>query len=572
MRGEALAERWPARYPPRPARVRLPALGPDDGARALRLIALAWLLAIGAAPVLRLLAEIGNDLALVTLWQDAAVWRAAGRSLVVALGGAAAAAAIGTALAAVLLLRQAPLRRVLIFLVILPLLVPAQVLALAFIQVGGPSSPLLLALGLAPPLGTTNPIYSPAGIVLLLGVQGAPLVFLSVAAAVRRLPGDALAAAQGLGASPGRALREVAWPILLPAVAAGTGLAYVAALGNFGIAALIGIPARYPLLTVLIWERLSGIGPSGLTQVAGLSLLLAVMALPGLALQAYAARAASLASALPFRPLAVKGGAAASALVLLYVALVLVLPMLALLSAALVPAMGMQIGPDTATWRNFAAVFAPGAHTLAALGNSLLLAGAAAAVLGLAVLPVALALRSRLVRGVSVVADLPYALPGACTGVAAILLAFLVPGGAALYGTLWLIALAYLTRYQALALRPVAAAAARLDRRIEEAAQGLGAGPWRRLAEIQAPLLAPAVAAGAILVMLLSVNEVTVSSLLYGPGSQTLGVLVFTLQDSGQSPMAAAVSCVSLLLVGALMALATLAGRRLPPGTLPWRP
>jgi iron(III) transport system permease protein len=72
--------------------------------------------------------------------------------------------------------------------------------------------------------------------------------------------------------------------------------------------------------------------------------------------------------------------------------------------------------------------------------------------------------------------------------------------------------------------------------------------------------------------MLLSVNEVTVSSLLYGPGSQTLGVLVFTLQESGQSPMAAAVSCVSMLLVAGLMGLATLAGRRLPPGTLPWRP
>jgi iron(III) transport system permease protein len=566
--GEAVAGRWP--QPGAAAAARAPAIG--DGLRGLRLLALLWLLAVGAAPLLRLLAEIGNGAALLGLWGDAAVWRAAGRSLVVALGGAAVAATLGGTLAAVLLLREVPYRRALVFLAILPLLVPPQVLALGFIFVGGPSSPLLLALGLAPPLGTTNPIYSPGGIILLLGVQGAPLVFLAVAAAVRRLPGDAVAAARGLGAAPGRALREVAWPILLPALAAGTGLAYVAALGNFGIAALIGIPARYPLLTVLIWERLSGIGPSALGQVAALSVLLAAMALPGLALQAYAARAASLASAVPFRPLPMRGAAAASAGVLLYVLLVLAVPMLALLAAALVPAMGVQIGPDTVTSRNFAAIFAPGAHTLRALTNSLLLAASAAAVLAAVAVPVALALRARWMRGVSAVADLPYALPGACTGVAAILMAFLVPGAAALYGTLWLIALAYLTRYQALALRPVAASAARLDRRVEEAAQGLGAGPWRRLAEIQMPLLAPAVAAGAILVMLLSVNEVTVSSLLYGPGSQTLGVLVFTLQESGQSPMAAAVSCVSMLLVAALMGLATLAGRRLPPGTLPWRP
>jgi len=538
----------------------------------ITLAALLWLFAIGGVPVLRLLAEVGAGAAVWALPEDAAIWRAAQRTLLVALGAAAIAAAIGGLLAAALLLHAVPARRLLVFLVVLPLLVPPQVLALSFIHMGGPSSPLLLALGLAPPLGSTNPIYSPGGIMLLIGIQGAPLVFLSLAAAVRRLPGDAIAAARGLGASPARALREVALPLLLPALAAGTGLAYVAALGNFGIAALIGIPARYPLLSVLIWERLSGIGPSALAQVAALSLLLAMMALPGLLLQAYAARAAALPTGAPFQPLPLRGGAFATVAVAAYVVAVLVVPLFALASAAFVPALGMEIGPHTATWRNFVAIFAPGAHTLAALRNSLLLAATAAAVLALATLPVALALRGRLVRALSAVADLPYALPGACTGVAAILVAFLIPGGAALYGTLWLIGLAYLTRYQALALRPVAAAAARLDRRVEEAAQGLGAGPWRRLREIQAPLLAPAVAAGAILVMLLSVNEITVSSLLYGAGAQTLGVLVFTLQDSGQSPMAAAVSLVSLLLVAGLMALASFAGRHLPPGTLPWRP
>jgi iron(III) transport system permease protein len=84
--------------------------------------------------------------------------------------------------------------------------------------------------------------------------------------------------------------------------------------------------------------------------------------------------------------------------------------------------------------------------------------------------------------------------------------------------------------------------------------------------------LAPALAAGAILVALTAINEVTVSVLLYGPGTQTLGVLVFTLQDSGQSAQAAAVSCLALGLMAALMAAATLAARRLPAGTLPWRP
>ena len=181
-------------------------------------------------------------------------------------------------------------------------------------------------------------------------------------------------------------------------------------------------------------------------------------------------------------------------------------------------------------------------------------------------------MRARVVRTVSASTDLPYALPGACTGVAAILVVLSLPGGGALYGTLGLILFAYLTRFQALALRPVAAAAARLDPTLDQAARGMGAGLPRRLLRIHLPPLAPALAAGGILVSLTAVNEVTVSSLLYGPGTQTLGVLVFGLQESGQSPLAAAVSCLALLLMAALMAAATLAARRLPAGTLPWRP
>jgi len=535
-------------------------------------LALLWLAVVGLAPALRLLAEAAGP-ALPRLMQDAAVWRAAGRSLLVAGGAAALATLLGAAQAGLLLLREVPWRRGLIFLCILPLLVPAQILALAFIQMGGPSSPLLLALGLAPPLGTTNPFYGAGGMILLLGIQGAPLVLLAIAALVRRVPGELLPAARGMGASPGTALRQVVWPLLLPGVLAGAGLAFVAALGNFGIAALLGIPGRYVLLPVLIWQRLSATGPAALTQVAALSLLLAVLALPGLLAQFLAARRAGWAAGKPFQPLPATPLARAALLPLsLYLLLVLGLPLVALVASALVPAMGVPVSPATVTLRHFAATLAPGAHTLAALGNSLLLSGGAALLLAAAALPVALALRHRAIRWATAGADLPYALPGACTAVSVILLVLGLPGGSLVYGTLGLILFAYLARFQALALRPVAAAAARLDPALEDAARGMGAGPLLRLVAVHLPPLAPALTAGAILVVLLAVNEVTVSSLLLGPGTVTLGVLVFNLQDGGQSPQAAAVSCLSLLLVAGLMAAATLLGRRLPAGTLPWRP
>ncbi len=542
--------------------------------RLLPLAAAAWLVLLGAVPLARLLAEALSGSALAQAFADPAVWRAAWRSLQLSLLAAALATAIGGLLAWALLLRGLPGRRVLLFLAVLPALVPAQVMALGWIQASGPASPLLLALDLAPPLGTPNPVYGPVGMTVLLAAQAAPLVMLAIAALLRRVPGEIVLAARGMGAAPEQALRRTVWPLLAPGLLAGAGLAYVAALGNFGVGALLGIPARFTVLPVLIWQRLSSGGAASLAQAAALAVILAAMALPALLLQARAARRAPAAGRTQFAPLPLGPGRRAIALaaVLAYLGLVLLVPMAALAAAALVPAMGVELSAATLTWRHFAAALAPGAHTATAFGNSLLLSLGAALLLSVAALPVALAMRARLVRAASAGTDLPYALPGACTGVAAILVVLSLPGGGALYGTLGLILFAYLTRFQALALRPVAAAAARLDPTLDEAARGMGAGPLRRLLRVHLPPLAPALAAGGILVALTAVNEVTVSSLLYGPGTQTLGVLVFGLQESGQSPLAAAVSCLALSLMAVLMALATFAARRLPAGTLPWRP
>ncbi|AWV23792.1 Iron(III)-transport system permease protein sfuB [Roseomonas mucosa] len=546
-----------------------PSLLPSRG---LALLALAWLVLVGAAPLLRLLSEASGP-ALALLPADAAVWRATWRTVAVAAGACLLACLLGMALVSLLLLRAPPGRRVLLFLCILPALVPPQVLALAFSQAAGPSSPLLLALGLAPPLGTPNPLYGPGGMIALLGLQGAPLVLLAMAAVLRRVPGENLAAARGLGAGPSEALRRVVWPLLLPGLLAGAGLAWIAALGNFGVAALLGIPARWITLPILIWQRLSGAGTGALGQSAALSLLLAALAAPGLLAQRAAIRAASLPSGKPFEPLrAGQGARLGVALLWLGLVLVLLVPLLSLLAASLVPAFGVPISAGTATLRHWGAAFAPGSQTLGALGNSLLLSALAALILALAALPVAISLRGRAVRIGAIGTDLSYALPGACTGVAALLLVLSTPFGGWAYGTLALILFAYLARFQAMALRPAAAAAARLDPLLDFAARGMGAGLWSRLRSVHLPPLTPGLAAGGILVALQAVNEVTISTLLHGPGTQTLGVLVFNLQDGGDGPQAAAVSLVALLLVAGLMALASLFARRLPDGTLPWRP
>jgi iron(III) transport system permease protein len=117
----------------------------------------------------------------------------------------------------------------------------------------------------------------------------------------------------------------------------------------------------------------------------------------------------------------------------------------------------------------------------------------------------------------------------------------------------------------------VQAAVGQLDPAMEEAAAAAGARLGRRLRTIVLPLAAPAAAAGAILVFLTAVNELTVSALLWSSGTETLGVVIFNLEDSGETVMASAVAMSIVLLILCLMAVVQMLARRLPKGVVPWQ-
>lgn len=535
------------------------------------LAALALLVGLlSALPAARLLAEALAPGTLSRLVGDPRVWRAARRTLEVTAGSVAGASLLGGGSAVLLGLVRVPGTRLIAFLFVLAMLIPPQIAALAWLSALGPASALLNTLGLAPPLGAPHPLHGPWGIIALLSVQQAPLVFLAVRAALRRVPAEQVEAARGFG---GGALLRVVLPLLAPAFAGGAALAALAAMGNFGTTAMLGLPARYTVLSVLVFSRLSALGPNGLSDAAGISVWLAVMAGVVLALSARLAGRRPVVAAgtrgLDARPAGRLGPAAAIGFAC-YFAVILLLPLAALLVAALTPATGVTLSAGTASLRHFAAVLAPGANTLGAFANSMGLALVAALLLTLGSVVFARQARQRILAAAI---DLPYALPGVCVGVAMILVHLkpLPLLGVSLYGTLGLILLAYLARFFALALRPVQAARAAYDQRLSEAAAILGASPLRRLATVELPVLGPAAVAGFLLVALTALNEITVSILLYAAGSQTLGVVIFGLNDSGQTGMAAAVALLALALVGLLLGLASLAGRRLPRGALPWQ-
>ncbi|MGQ9365188.1 ABC transporter permease [Azospirillum sp. ST 5-10] len=555
-------------------------------AQALLLAALSLYVGVLALwPLLRLFAEAlagdGGPFALLAeVWASRATQRALANTLEAGVWSSLLAVVLGTGTALAVGLTDVRGKAALVFLLLLPLLVPPQITALAWLELAGPSSPVLGLLGLAPPPGTTNPLYSPGGVILVMGVEHATIVFLAVRAGLRALPRDLVEAARLAGAGPRRVVVGIVLPLLRPAVLAGGALAFVSAIGNFGVPALLGIPGRYPLLTTLIYQRLNGFGPKVLGEVAALAMILAALAAAGLAVRAaLAARGGAVVDrtgggAPPFalgrwRPwleAGLWGG----------LTLLSVLPLCALLATSLSPALGVPLGPDSATLANYRFALVEQEAVRRAFANSFALAAAAAVVSALVSVPLAYLLvfrRSRLARVLDLVADAPYAVPGIVLSIAAILV-FLQPLpllGIGLYGTVWIILAAYLARFLALALRPALAGMEQLDRTLEEAAQMAGAGLLRRLATVVLPLAAPSAAAGGLLVFMTAFNELTVSALLWSTGNETLGVMVFSLHYEGNSPAAAAVAAVSVLVTVVLALLVGLAGRRLPDGVVPWR-
>ncbi len=540
---------------------------------------------IALGPVIRLLLEgigFGDGITtdhLATVLGRPSTGTALMHSLVTAGGGTLLSILIGAAFAFLVALTDIRGKGALVFCLMIPMMIPPQITALAWMQMAGPSSTLLKLLGLAPPLGSPQPLHSPQGIILLLGIQHASLVFLTLRAGLRMIPADLVEAARMSGAGSLRVWAQIVLPLSMPSLIAGGAMAFVTALGNFGIPAMLGIPAQYDTLPTLIYQRLVGMGPSVLSEVAVLALLIGVVAIAGVLLARFVlSRQGYGLSGLSGQPLALSLGAArrpVEVVLWLFIFAILALPLLALLATSLLPAYGVALTFETASFEAWREALITQPVTRRAYANSLFLALSAATILLMVSLPLAWLMErraSKLSRILDALIDLPYALPGVVLSIACILTFLNLPfTDLTLYGTIWIILMAYLARFFVVMLRPIQASIAQLDPAMEEAAASVGASLGRRLRDIVLPLAAPSAAAGAILVFLTAVNELTVSALLWSSGTETLGVVIYNLEDSGETVMASALAMSIVLLIVMLMGLVQAGAKRFPKGVIPWQ-
>jgi iron(III) transport system permease protein len=512
------------------------------------------------------------------------VQRALWNSLESGVLSALVAVVFGTMVALVVGLTDIRAKGVLVFLILLPMMIPPHVTAISWIQALGPSSPVMQWLGIAPEIGTTHPLYSRGGVIMLLALQHAPMVFLVVLAALRSFPREMIEAARISGGRPLRLFTRILLPLLRPYLVAGFSLAFVSALGNFGIQALLGIPARYTTLPVLIWQRLASFGPDVLADLAVISSLLIAVAVAVVVLQVALQR--RLRTAMIGPPQAAlrftlgRARLPVEAALWLFIAATLVLPIVSLVATALVRTYGLPLTLDSMTLDNFTEVLFRQSVTLRAFTNSTLTAGAAAVVLAIMATVLGYYIiqkESRAKRAIgasiTVLAEVTYAVPGLVISIAFIL-AFIHPLPIlnwSLYGTLGIIFLAYVAAFFSIALKPVSAAYAQLDPNLDDAARVSGARFPIRMRRIFLPLIAPAAASGGLLVFLTAYNEVTVSALLWSSGNETIGTTIFNYEDGGYTTLASAMASITVLGTVVLMLLINTLGRRLPAGVIPWR-
>ncbi|WP_318375588.1 iron ABC transporter permease [Enterobacter sp.] len=557
--------------------------GPPKGLLWLLLCIVALL---SLLPSLRLLMaalldwQQGSNSSLGRVLSNPSTWTALYNSLYTSGLGTLLSLLLGSLFAFCLALTNIRLKQMWVFLFMLPMMIPPQVTALSWLQLFGPGSILLNSIGLAPSFGSPNPLYSAEGIALLLGIQHAPLVFLALRTQLQCLPKEQIEAARLNGASLWRVFVDIVLPLCRTALWAGAAIAFVSALGNFGIPAMLGIPISYFVLPIQIYQTLSSFGPSMLSDVAALSVLMGVLAIGIVSLQGVMQRR----HALPLIGMAGrsldfqlgKWRLATESLLAVVLFAILLLPLLALIATALVPTLGVPLNSQTLTFAAWHAMFDNQSATWRALTNSMVLSVSAALLLMLIALPLAWLLvryASRPLRWLQNAIDIPYTLPGVVLAIAIILL-FSRPLpllNVSLSGTLMIIFIAYLARFLTVCLKPVHNSMLQLDPAMEEAASLAGANFSQRLRHILLPLLAPAAFAGALLVFLTAVNELTVSALLWSAGKETIGVVIFNLDESGNKVLASAVSVLVVALVTCVMLLLSGLGRYLPKGVIPWQ-
>ncbi|MCP5070586.1 MAG: iron ABC transporter permease [bacterium] len=520
------------------------------------LAAFALVVLLGVLPLGCLLMQAaGNTDAVGAVLKEGVVWDAALGTLRLALFTTLIAVVLGAPLAWLTTRTDVPGARVCRPLLTIPYIVPPYVAAVAWIQLANPQAGYLNQWFGA---GTVD-IYSMTGLAWVLGLSFYPYVFLTVRGVLQNADPSLEDAARMSGAGTRRVLRDISIPLMRSAVLSSAGLVFMVTASAFGAPALIGTVAREPVLSTFIFEELQAGGPNAMPRAAGLSCLLLTFIMLPLFLRSTAHATlggkATRRGVLPLGRLRVAFGG----LLGLFILTAIVLPAFAIVVSSFLR-VGSDLTLSNLTLEHFSLLTR--GDTLDAVFTSLWLA-ALAATLAVALGGLAAFFRTRTrLPGRTVLAALtalPLATPGTVLAIGLILLW----SGIGLSNTVWILAIAYVAKYAALASRAVGEGLSTVESALPDAARMSGARGLFLVRTIWVPLILPSLMAGWFLVFMPCFSELTMSVLLVSPGVETVGTRMFELIEY-EAPAAANVlaTVVLILVVGSNLLLRVLSRGR----------
>ena len=488
-------------------------------------------------------------------------------SLIACAAGTALAVVIGLFFSWIVVRTDTPFKGFLAAVSMIPLFVPPLVAGIAWVILGSPKTGLINTLFKWCNLDWRVDFYTMSGLIFVFGIYYAPYVYMFTAPALRNMDPSLEEASEVAGASALSTMLWVTFPLIAPAIISGTLLSFVVMLGIYGIPAALGAPANLSLLTTYIF-KLTAWSPPLYNVAAAVSIIL--MFVTGLFVwlqqKVVSGRSYTTVAGKAFRPRSLKLGPwrwLTLALAVIYLFVVVVLPTLALLIAAFRKFMFIRdvaglVDPAQYSLVHFNSVL-DNPLTLRSIWNTVKVGVITAVAGGTLSFAIGYTIHRTKVSGrrtIDLLSTLPVAIPGLVIGVAYLWAWIGLPGG--LYGTIWILALAFVARFVPDTVKALSTSFLQIHRELEEAAWISGRGMLSTIRTIVLPLARPGVIAAMTLLFVLSIRELGSSLFLYSSDTTVMAVLLLDYYEGGNIGKAAAFSLIQTILLAVMIGVANM--------------
>jgi len=494
-----------------------------------------------------------------------------GNSLRFAIGASVFSFAVGTGLAWMNERTNTPFKNLFFGLSIIPLIIPSILFTVAWILLASPKIGII-NLVLKDLLGLEHhvfDIYSLWGMIWVDGLHYSPMAFLLMSAAFRAMDPALEESAMMSGAS----VLQVAWRVTLrlswPAVFATILILFVRAIESFEVPALLGLPVGIQVFTSSIYQAVHRY-PSQVGLASAYAVTLLLITTVGVYLQSRLSSRGSRYATMTgkgFRPRQIDLGKwryFTAAIFIVYFFLIVVLPFLVLLWSS------FQSFYQVPSWNAVKHLtVAPYQFILtypsltSAVWNSLLLGVGSATVIMLVTSVICWIVVKTKLPGrwiLDNLASLPMVFPGLVLGLS--IMIFYLTFDVGIYGTIWIMFIAYITRFMPYGLRYNTTSMLQIHKELEESAAMSGASWATTFWRILIPLLKPGLVAGWIYVMIVSIRELSSSILLYSPGTEVVSIVIWELWENGQYVELSALGVMFILALFFLVMAAQWLGRK----------